>query len=633
MLGGRKKKEITFWASDFETTVWTEEMIREAGHTQNWTEVWAAASTRLYDESEEVIIQGNIRDYIQFIITRPGNNVFYFHNIAFDGSFIVDFLLRNGWTWTNEKEKNMRSRQFTTSISLLGSWYTIKLKYHKKVIEMRNSLKLIPSSLEVIGKSFKTKHKKLSMNYEGRRYANCAITDEELAYIKNDVLVLKEALEKMFDEGHNKLTIGSCCLEEFKSTYGAYDYERMFPDLREDPIMIDDKITNIWEYCHKAYHGGWCYVNPKYRGIPVAEGSVYDVNSLYPSVMHSSSGNVYPYGHGEYCLGAPGIDLLEDRRKFYYIRVRCRFHLKRRKFPWMHIRGDANYRATENLYTTDVKMNGKYYRYYRDIDGNKCDTIREFTFTKPDWELFQETYDTEDLEILDHVWFWAKTGLFDDYINRYKEMKETSTGFLRTLAKLFLNNLYGKFAMSDDSSYKEPYLDPSDNTIHFILHEEHNKKVGYIAVGAAVTSYALNFTIRAAMENYDRFLYADTDSNHLLGFEPPNGMVIHPTNFNAWKNESKFESAIYERQKTYLEVLIEKDGEPLEKPYYDLKAAGMGKGAKEAFLERGYGLTDFKAGLELDDCNLKAVRIPGGILLTNKTFKMRKPIDKKVCVM
>lgn len=80
-------------------------------------------------------------------------------------------------------------------------------------------------------------------------------------------------------------------------------------------------------------------------------------------------------------------------------------------------------------------------------------------------------------------------------------------------------------------------------------------------------------------------------------------------------------------------MLIEKDGEPLEKPYYDLKAAGMGKGAKEAFLERGYGLTDFKAGLELDDCNLKAVRIPGGILLTNKTFKMRKPIDKKVCVM
>ena len=299
----------------------------------------------------------------------------------------------------------------------------------------------------------------------------------------------------------------------------------------------------------------------------------------------------------------------------------------------MHIRGDANYRATENLYTTDIKMNGRFYRYYRDVDGNKCDTRREFTFTKPDWELFQETYDIEDLEILDHVWFWAKAGLFDEYINRYKEMKETSTGFLRTLAKLFLNNLYGKFAMSDDSSYKEPYLDPVDNTVHFRIHEEHNKKVGYIAVGAAVTSYALNFTIRAAMANYDRFLYADTDSNHLLGFDPPAGMKIHPTNFNAWKNESKFESAIYERQKTYLEVLIEKDGEPLEKPYYDLKAAGMGKGAKEAFLEQGYGLTDFKAGLELEECNLKAVRIPGGVLLKNKTFKMRKPIDKKVAVM
>ena len=73
------------------------------------------------------------------------------------------------------------------------------------MLELRDSLK-----------PFGTKHKKLDMEYTGFRYAGCTITDEEKEYIKNDVLVVKEALEIMYQEGHTKLTIGSCCLAEYK---------------------------------------------------------------------------------------------------------------------------------------------------------------------------------------------------------------------------------------------------------------------------------------------------------------------------------------------------------------------------------------------------------------------------------
>lgn len=626
-----RKKRITYWASDFETTVWDEETIKKYGHEQTETEVWSAASVKLYDDTETVMIQQSCRDFVNFTISQPGNNVFYFHNLSFDGSFLIDFLLRNGWTWTDKKDKDMRSMEFKTSISIMGAWYTIKWKKHKTIVEIRNSLKLIPSSLRKIGESFQTKHQKLDMEYTGDRHAYCEIKPEELEYIKNDVLVLKEALEKMFDLGHDKLTIGSCCMEEFKKGFGKEEYKRYFPDLRDYPILYNDEVSNVWEYCHKAYHGGWCYVNPRYKGIPVSYGSVYDVNSLYPSVMHSESGNVYPYGAPTYCYGKISDDIKKATNKFYFIRVRCRFKLKPKKFPWIHIRGNANYKSTENLYTSDVRYKGKYYRYYYDVNDVRHDTCHEMVFTKPDWELFQETYDIFDLVYIDYVWFWARDGLFDDYINHYKQIKETSTGFLRTLAKLFLNNLYGKFAMSDDSSYKEPYLD-DDNVVHFIPHEEHEKNVGYIAVGAAVTSYALNFTIRAAIANYERFLYADTDSNHLLGNEPPKKMRIHPTAFNAWKCEGEFNLAVYERQKTYAENLIIKDGKRLEKPKLDIKCAGMGSGAKQAFIDSGKDITEFTVGLELYDCNLKAKRIKGGILLVNKTFKMRESLDKKVRV-
>lgn len=57
------------------------------------------------------------------------------------------------------------------------------------------------------------------MEYKGFRYPNCPITDEERHYIENDVLVLKEALEICMNEGHDKLTVGSSCLSEFKSHF------------------------------------------------------------------------------------------------------------------------------------------------------------------------------------------------------------------------------------------------------------------------------------------------------------------------------------------------------------------------------------------------------------------------------
>ena len=111
---------------------------------------------------------------------------------------------------------------------------TIKVNNH--IIELRDSLKLLPFSVKEIGESFGTKHKKLDIEYKGFRYAGCKITDEEKEYIKNDVLVVKEALEIAFNEGHNKLTIGSCCLSEYKkilkqSIKVQNDYNNMFPNL------------------------------------------------------------------------------------------------------------------------------------------------------------------------------------------------------------------------------------------------------------------------------------------------------------------------------------------------------------------------------------------------------------------
>lgn len=622
-----RQKLVTYWAADFETTVWGKEIEKNLGE-QTKTEVWASACVQLYDKSETVYIHQSIRDFIDFVLSQKGNNIIYFHNLAFDGSFIVDFLLKNGFTHVHvEKDKEMVNGDFQTSISDMGSWYTLKIKKYNRIVEIRNSLKLIPTSLEAMGKAFNTKHRKLSMEYEGLRYAYCTITDEEKEYIKNDVLVLKEALEKMFDEGHSKLTIGSCCMHEFKNTYDKKDYENLFPDLREVDFPCG---MNAWEYVHKSYAGGWCYVSPKYASKLVTNGVVYDVNSLYPSMMSSESGNYYPVGKPQYFAGKPHEKLDDITKYYYFVRFKCRFKLKENALPWVHIRGSWLYKANENLTTTDVRVKGKYYRYYND-NGVIKDTITTITMTCVDLKLFFDTYDVYDFEWIDGCYFHSLKGIFDEYINLYRSMKENNTGFLRTLAKLFLNNLYGKLASSDNSSYKVPYLD-ENGVVKFTLHEEHNKQVGYIPCGSAITSYARNFTIRHALANVDRFCYADTDSIHLVGQESANMVVEHNTAFCCWKQECMFDEAYYLRQKVYAEHVIAENHIPVEKPYLDLKCAGMGKGAKEAFIERGYKITDLEIGLQLEDCNLKATRIEGGILLKNKTFNLRKSVDKKVTV-
>ena len=73
-------------------------------------------------------------------------------------------------------------------------------------------------------------------------------------------------------------------------------------------------------------------------------------------------------------------------------------------------------------------------------------------------------------------------------------------------------------ASSTNSSFKYAYV-KEDKTIGYIQVQEDAKIPGYIPVGSAITSYARNFTIRAAQKNYhgpDKpgFVYADTDSIH-----------------------------------------------------------------------------------------------------------------------
>lgn len=649
-----KIKKFRYFVGDFETTVYKGQVN---------TEVWASASVELF--TEDVKIFHSIEEQFDYFKSLKENIVVYYHNLKFDGSFwlsylLVDLNMEQAYIKLNDsgtevewlEEKYMRNNTFKYSISDKGQWYSIIIKVNNHFIEIRDSLKLLPFSVERIGESFKTKHRKLQMEYTGLRYAGCIITDEEKRYIANDVLVVKEAIEIMFTEGHNKLTIGSCCLAEYKDIIGKDDWNIMFPDITG--FSIDEnvyKYTNADAYIRKSYKGGWCYLvkgkeNKIYNG-----GTTADVNSLYPSVMSSESGNRYPVGKPMFWSGNYIPEKALGKEMYYFIRVKTRFYLKPNHLPFIQIKGNHLYKGTEALETSDVydtKTNRYYDKYYNDA-GELCDTRVVLTLTMTDYELMKEHYELPDFEILDGCYFYTLIGIFDKYIDKYKKIKMESKGALRELAKLFLNNLYGKLASSQDSSFKVAYV-KEDKSIGFMSVPANDKDAGYIPIGSAITSYARNFTIRVAQQNYygkDKpgFIYADTDSIHCdLPPDKLKGIKVHSSDFCCWKLEACWDEAIFTRQKTYIEHVTHENLEKIDTPYYNIKCAGMPNKCKDLFLKsmQGYKvkdddkfteeeieflsktrtLKDFKIGLVVPS-KLIPKRIRGGVLLVETTYEMR----------
>lgn len=668
------------FAGDFETTVY---------EGQTSTRVWSSALTTI--EDKQTFWFPDIQTTLDFLASYKENHTIYYHNLKFDGKFFLSYLLNelhfeSAYKYDNkgniigfQKPDDLKKNQLIYSISSMGQWYTIVFHYKGHNITLKDSYKLLPFKLSKVLHDFKTEHQKLEMDYEGYKGIDYVPTEQEKEYIQNDVIGLAEALEIMFDEGHDKLTIGSCCMAEFKRLIGRKDFAELFPrlDKMEKVTMLNDKgqickvdmsmfeATNVDEYIRHSYRGGWVYRVDGGEYIDCEDGTTADVNSLYPSMMSSESESIYPFGKPFFWKGnyIPKQAYSKDKvtgeqNRYFFIRFKCRFAIKENKLPFVQIKKNSLYRGTEMLKTSNFynKHDGHYYRYWIDKDGNKHDTVVELTMTCTDWILFKEHYNIYDLEILDGCFFYAQKGMFDLYIDKYKEIKQNAKGAQRTIAKLFLNNLYGKFATSTVSAFKIAVTD--GDLVQYKIIDQHDKEPVFIAVGSAITSYSRNFTIRAAQANYHGkgkrgFKYADTDSIHCD--LPPDkivGIKVHPTNFCCWKLESCWDYARFVRPKTYVEHVTHEDLEAVENPYYNIKCAGMPDLSKNLFLasfdteerdENGKVIRDtlsekekekykdylsevhtidnFKKGMVVPG-KLLPVEIPGGVVLYDSVFTM-----------
>lgn len=559
---------MPLYIADFETTV------EDDTTKQTKTEVWAYGLSKMFDGTENVDIGNCIEDFFISLCKGPRNRkkIIYFTNLKFDGSFIIDYLARIlGFKASYDENEKVYSKEnelprntFSCVITDLGIWYNIIVNFNGYILEFRDTLKLLNYSVKDLGPAFDCKHRKLEIDYKGNMHAGGEITPEQRMYITNDILVPKEAMEKFLTEinctKYPPLTISQWALKTFKSQFTKEEWENMFPNLLE--IKLDKAIwgsDNADEYIRKSYLGGWCYCDERFTGLINGLTKVYDVNSLYPSVMRDHK-NVMPIGKPYFTKDVRDLTRC-SRDCYYFIRFKCQFSLKAGYLPFIQLKHDVHYRSNENLKRSKYDMFGENLGNYKP----------EITLSKTLFNLFCQCYDVKDLEVLDLCIFNSEAGLFDSYVDHFVEMKikNNKNKVKRNTAKLGLNSIYGRFARNPENCFKVPVCNDEGDIIDYKYDEGPNNEPLYIPVASAITSYARLFTVRAAINNQKYFRYSDTDSLHICPPDDdyiPVGMEIHDTKLSCWKEETVAAHSKFVRQKTYIEWT---DND------YDIKACGM----------------------------------------------------------
>ena len=192
------------------------------------------------------------------------------------------------------------------------------------------------------------------LDYDKIRKADDELTKEEMIYIYNDVYGLSHLVKTMIIEGfelngrlirNDKLTASGQSLSDYKLTL-LEDFKNKQNAFANDDVYfyVDNNldnngyfkaktiekqadamfkslypVTNFFEYAFikHSYFGGLCCVDydnvAKFEKQGKKEGLVFDVNSLYPSMMMD---NLLPYGKG-YFSEKPYRDMNEDFKKQY----------------------------------------------------------------------------------------------------------------------------------------------------------------------------------------------------------------------------------------------------------------------------------------------------------------------------
>lgn len=449
---------VEHYTADFETSFTDDK--KEDVH------VWCWGLSNIMSYSFEY--GNNIETFLDRILNTSKVYDIGFHNLKFDGNYILPALFKRGYTfvsssvlmdkWTKGEDL---SKTFTANITSNGQWFSLIIVKDgvmatpttPSFVHIWDTLKLFPQSLDAVGKQYNKIYKKIKEPkefYTKIRPIGHEITEEEFKYIQNDCLTLAEALRVQFDTYETIYrTRASKAFEFFKASCLAEDnktnvYQAHYEGLQqfkiplvkglEDweggyyrfaPKEVREKLKRAkiklekafeyyipdyktWEDIKQSYRGGISFVNPIYKEKDIVEDiTVIDVNSMYPYCLRNFP---IPFGRMFRHKGKP-----KDTEHTTWIAcARVSFQLKE-EYNLPCIQMKYKYGREWLAESTDYKEQGE-------IDIYNDDVI---WFTKTDYETYLENYNFTVHEWL--TWYeFKQMGNADGkrFIDKYYQQKQ-----------------------------------------------------------------------------------------------------------------------------------------------------------------------------------------------------------------
>lgn len=373
-------------------------VTKKGKHLDDW---------RDYSEDQGQDFTDHFWDDVDHFVKTKKRCFMFAHNAGYDviATGCIPSLIKRGY----------RVQAFSDS-----NPFFVKLsKYKEGTKEVDRSLTIVSStnyyqcSLAELGECFGIPKTEIN-------YATPTI-QEAIPYCRNDVLILKVAMEAFIDFvkaeklGSFALTIAGQAMKAFRCRF-----------LKPDTIFIHrEKPSLILE--REAYAGGR---NEAWR-IGTVPGPIYyvDVNSMYPAVMIE---NKFP------------VKLLTYR--------------KRAKLGELKKFIDKGYQVIAS-----VKLRAKQPIYFKK-DRKLVFPVGEFTTTLSTPELIRAIQDNSIIEVY-KMNLYECDYIFREYVdyfyNKRLEAKSAGDAVKSLLFKIFLNSLYGKFGQKALNWEKIDDADPS----------------------------------------------------------------------------------------------------------------------------------------------------------------------------
>lgn len=420
--------------------------------------------------------------------------VIYVHNLAYEFQFIQHYFNWN-MVFAREKRKPMKA------LTDIG-------------IEFRCSYMLSGCSLEQVGKDltkYKVNKKIGDLDYELIRTYKTKLTNEELGYCINDVLVvmayIREELEYYTSITKIPMTktgkVREYCREKCFSKYNYSIYRSLIKNL---------VITSIDEYdmLKRAFQGGFTHANyHKVVKKPWENVTSYDFTSSYPTVMVCEK---YPMSKGK-IINIKSLEHLIELTQYYCLIFNVEFENLESKIE------QDNYLSYSKCYNIkDEKVNNG-----RIISAKSLRT----TITDIDMEIIEKVYKWTNIKF-GKCYAYYKSYLpnkfvdciLDFYVDKttLKDVKGMENEY--QLKKGMLNSCYGMSVtdiINDEISYNDEWCSQEPNKEEELNNYNNNtKRFLFYPWGVFITAYARRNLWLGILECGDDYIYSDTDSIKIL---------------------------------------------------------------------------------------------------------------------